>query len=119
MTAIEFLPRVLPASWSIYQNWGPDGIIYLCSNGLRVIASGSDFDGRDWLHVSFSRKDRIPSYEDTKLVKEIFIGNTKYAYQVFPPVDKHINIHSNTLHLWVPIDENNPFPDFTMGGNTI
>ncbi len=85
---------------------------------LRVIESWHDArDGRTWLHVSLSREDRIPSYEDVATIKRVFIGEDKEAYQVFPPVERHVNIHPNVLHLWCWPD-GPVLPDFTgmVGG---
>lgn len=65
-----------------------------------------------WLHVSFSRKDRIPTYEEMCEVKEIFVGAEKTAYHVFPPRSKHVNIHANCIHLWHCID-GDPLPEFS------
>ena len=80
---------------------------------LRVIESWHDTrDGRTWLHVSLSRADRIPSYEDISTVKRVFIGEDHEAYQVFPPLERDVNIHPNVLYLWC--DPDGPvLPDFT------
>lgn len=112
----ECLPRVLPNGWVILQAFG-DG--YACQDrtGLRVIASTADMeDGRDWLHVSLSRADRLPSYADLKYVKEVFIAKDKWAAQLFPPVNEHVNIHQFCLHLWVPLTGSLPWPNFGKDG---
>jgi hypothetical protein len=69
-------------------------------------------DGRTWLHVSLSREDRIPSYEDIKVTKRTFVGDDHEAYQVFPPVERHVNINPNVLHLFCWPD-GPVLPDFT------
>lgn len=115
----EFIPRVLPDGWRLVQPFG-DGNAYKHRSGLRVIVTTADFeDGRDWMHVSLSREDRLPSYDDLRHVKSTFVGDNRYAYQVFPPALKHINIHSFCLHLWAPLTGTVPLPDFTRGGNSI
>ena len=115
----DALPKVLPSGWQIVQPFG-DGNVYQHCSGLKVIVSTADFpDGHDYMHVSVSRTDRLPSYDDLKFVKSVFAGDHRYAYQVFPPVDKHVNIHPFVLHLWVPLTDEPPLPDFTFGGNTI
>lgn len=114
----EYVPRVLPDGWRVLRPFG-DGNAYQHRSGLRVIVSTADFpDGRDWMHVSFSRADRLPSYDDLLHVKQTFAAD-RYAYQVFPPPNKHVNIHDFCLHLWVPLTGAPPLPDFTMGGSTI
>lgn len=115
----DFIPRVLPDGWTVLEPWG-DGNAYQYRDGLRVIVSTSGFlDGRDWMHISCSRHNRLPSFDDLKFVKNTFAGKDRYAYQVFPPLNKHINIHPFCLHLWVPLTGEPPFPDFTYGGNSI
>lgn len=115
----EHVPRVLSSEWQTLQPFG-DGNAYRHRNGLRVIVTTADFpDGRDWMHISVSRADRLPNWDDLKLVKSTFAGNDRYAYQVFPPADQHVNIHDFCLHLWVPLTGEPPLPDFTRGGNTI
>ena len=85
-------------------------------NGLLVLASaGIMQDGREWLHVSFSRKSRMPSYDDLQLVKREFIGNDKKAIMVFPEQENYVNIHPNCLHLWYSAE--NPIPEFSESGS--
>lgn len=85
-------------------------------NGLLVIASaGIMQDGREWLHVSFSRKSRLPTYADLQLVKREFIGRDKKAVMIFPDEKHYVNIHKNCLHLWY--SEENPLPEFSDGGS--
>ena len=88
----DAIPRVLPDGWTVLQRFG-DGNAYQYRNGLRVIVTTDEFDDcREWMHVSISRKDRIPTYDDLKFVKNTFAEN-RFAYQVFPPLDQNINIH--------------------------
>ncbi len=58
-----------------------------------------------WIHVSVSRTDRIPDWEDLRLTKLAFIGPSRYAIQIVPPVDEYVNIHPNCLHLWSPLND--------------
>lgn len=115
----EYIPRVLTSDWMVIQAFG-DGSAYQNRNGLRVLVTTAPFpDGREWMHISLSRADRLPSHDDLKHAKETFAGNNRYAYQVFPPVKEYVNIHPFCLHLWVPLTGEPPLPDFTRGGNTI
>ncbi len=87
--------------------------------GLYVIEScATEKDGKKWYHVSLSRKSRLPSYEDMKLVKDHFIGKQNQAIQVFAPESEHVNIHPYCLHLWHCL-EGSPLPDFTNGSGSI
>jgi len=107
------LGHELSPLWQLAQR-REDGACYDHSfSGIRVIESWHHApDGRTWLHVSRSKTDRIPSYEDLKTVKRVFIGDDREAYQVFPPVERHVNIHPHVLHLFC-WPEGAVLPDFT------
>ncbi len=117
--AREGLPRVLPAGWIVMRVLH-DGI--QCVNNLlnlAVIASvATELDGKRWLHVSASAPDRIPTWKELRLVKDIFIGKNKLAVQVLPPDEDYINLNPHVLHLWHCLD-GCPVPDFAQGGKTI
>ena len=86
--------------------------------GLRVLASHArEADGMLWLHVSVSRSDRIPSWDDLKVIRTVFIGDDRLALQVFPPKEEWINLHPYCLHLWAPLGHN-PIPDFRHEAQT-
>ncbi|HET9954126.1 MAG TPA: hypothetical protein VFQ61_06465 [Polyangiaceae bacterium] len=103
-------PRVLPAGWFCIERY-ENASTFSCNDGLRVIVEAEQHGAALWLHVSLSRPDRIPSYEDQTRVKTLFIGRRRTAIQVFPPEAKHVNVHPYCLHLWSPIDHE-PLPDF-------
>lgn len=122
MTDLGFDPTrllILPKGWvKIAQR--EDGAMYRNQAvGLSVICSGAiELDGRHWVHVSLSRRSRMPSYDDLKLVKNLFIGESNQAVQVFPPAGGNINLHPYCLHLWHCVDGDG-LPDFAHGGNSI
>ena len=87
-------------------------------DGLMVIASCGEYeDGKEWLHISFSRKSRIPSYDDMQRVKRDFIGEDKKAVFVLPEKENYVNIHKNCLHLFY--SKENPLPEFSNGTGSI
>lgn len=55
-------------------------------------------------HLSISRKDRLPNYDELKMARYQFMPDVKYAVQIFPPKEDFVNLHSFTLHLWEPKD---------------
>lgn len=75
-------------------------------------------DGKRWLHVSASFRDRLPTYPEMCRIKEDVIGADKKAVQVFVPMSEHVNIHPFCLHLWHCVD-GDPLPDFTCGTGSI
>lgn len=93
-----------------------DGYAYQTLNGLFVIQSEAvEADGNVWLHTSFSRKSRMPTYEDMAMVKRIFIGDGQKAVMVFPDKAHHVNIHPFCLHFFTPL-YHEPLPEFSLGG---
>jgi hypothetical protein len=83
--------------------------------GMVVIVGVNDVRAKDgtakqWLHLSVSRKSKMPSYEDLVMVRRFFMDESKPSYQVFPAKAEHRNMHDYCLHLWMPL-ENDPFPD--------
>jgi len=97
-----------------------DGCSYYSdSRGIVVIQSASkELDGKLWLHTSYSRKNRIPTYQDTQFIKKHFIGDDKKAISVYPKKSEHVNIMPYCLHLWTCLDAD-PLPDFTQGSGSI
>ncbi len=111
----------VPRGWTLMRE-ADDG--FACrrdSDGLQVICSeAEELDGNRWVHVSCSRRGRIPSWDDLTAVKNLFIGIERRAYQVVAERSKHINIHPYCLHLFAPANaEDDPMPDFARGGNSI
>lgn len=79
--------------------------------GLRCILSADEINGSDWLHLSVSRRSRIPSYEDLLLARRTFLHESKPSYQVFPRATEYRSLPGATvLHLWQPLGAD-PFPD--------
>ncbi len=51
-------------------------------------------------HLSISRKDRLPTYDELKDARYQFLPDVEYAIQVFPPKSEFVNLHTFCLHLW-------------------
>lgn len=115
----KFYPKI-PNYWketklNIYNLLSSNASDYIRSynfNGIYVIASPAKYDGQEWLHISFSRKSRIPDYKDIQLVRKDFIGKDKKCFMVFPSEEHYVNIAENCLHLWY--SEENTVPDFDV-----
>lgn len=95
---------------------------YSHTDGRSVLASiTTESDGRQWLHVSVSRRNRLPSWEELREVKELFVGRERVALQVLPRTSEYINVHPFVLHLWAVADDGpDPVPNFAkVRGGTI
>lgn len=99
-----------PKGWEVIQGWG-DGYALSCG-GLRALIDCSvKADGIWWLHLSVSRKSWTPTHEDMAKCKKDFLGD-RYAYAVWPPAERYVNIHPHCLHLWARFDGKSILPDF-------
>lgn len=65
---------------------------------------------RVWRHLSVSafRPPRLPTWDELRWCKEVFLGDEK-AVMVFPSKREYVNDHPNVLHLFSGPDE---LPDF-------
>lgn len=79
---------------------------------VTVIAS----DGAGWEHVSVSRKDRCPTWDEMCQVKDLFWGEDDCVIQYHPPKSEYVNNHPYCLHLWRPIGQYLPVPDSLLVG---
>jgi len=84
---------------------------------LIVIESVSIYGEYEWQHVSVSKRDikgRMidVSWEEICEIKDKFIGE-KYAYMVFPPKEKYVNI-AHVFHLWRRIVDDRVLPEFSQ-----
>lgn len=57
------------------------------------------------LHVSVSRMNKLPTWEDLKCVKNVFMGRDVDAFHVIPKASDHVNLHNYTMHIWTPWKE--------------
>lgn len=79
---------------------------------LRVIAS----DGEGWEHVSVSRKDRCPTWDEMCQIKALFWDEEDCVIQYHPPKSDYVSNHPYCLHLWRPIGIDMPRPPSLMVG---
>jgi len=112
-------PTILPPAWRMVV-LGEDGAKYENrAFKLRAIVScAEERDGRLWLHLSVSHRERLPSWREMVECKELFLGNRE-AYQVVPPRERYVNIHPRTLHLFALLDGAPALPDFTRESGSL
>lgn len=55
-------------------------------------------------HVSFSKKDKIPNWEEVKLVKEKYFGD-RFVFKVLPAKKFYVNLHEHCFHLFEYLGE--------------
>lgn len=85
---------------------------------LKIIASawmgGEPPADPPWDHVSISRKDRCPTWEEMEQVKRLFFKPDEVAMQLHVPPTDHISVHPYCLHIWRPCDVAIPMPPAWM-----
>lgn len=85
---------------------------------LLVVATGILKEGKKWLHLSISRRNGMPSWEELKEIKGYVVGTDKHAYMVLSP-EKETDSNAKLFHLYACLDSENEdgrvLPDFTNG----
>lgn len=79
---------------------------------VQIIAS----DGGGWEHVSVSRRDRCPTWDEMCQVKALFWDEADCVIQYHPPRSEYVNNHPYCLSLWRPIGAAVPMPESWMVG---
>lgn len=113
-------PRILPPSWLEVQR-GEGGAKYMNANArlAAILSCSIETDGRAWLHLSVSHAQRIPTWGELRVCKEMFLGDRE-AYSILPPRARYVNLHNNVLHLFALLDETaSALPDFTRGTGSL
>lgn len=67
---------------------------------VHVVAST---DG-GWEHVSVSRRDRCPTWDEMCWVKGLFWEPEDCVVQFHPSASQYVNLHPYCLHMWRPVD---------------
>lgn len=96
----------------VYGNPVPTEGGFFQMGKLRIMASWAE----RWDHVSVSRRDRMPTWDEMEKVKREFFKDTETAMQLHVPPTHHINVHPNCLHLWRPHYVEIPRPPSWMVG---
>lgn len=111
-------PQAIYKELPMTRVMGPEAAEYMRAwefNGLQIIASVAEYDdNKEWLHISVSRRSRLPTYDDMTRIKRDFIGDDRKAISVLPEKKNHVNLHEFCLHLFYSAD--NPLPEFSANG---
>ena len=107
------IPLIIPAGWSEIPSFNPITRTFIRSLPHLAVIIGEERHSRDWwIHLSASHRDRIPSWDELREAKELFIGKDRKAIQVLPTEENYYNHHPFTLHLWSCLG-NDQLPEFT------
>lgn len=74
--------------------------MFRTDTGLGIIKSVDDTPKWGKLkHVSVSRADRYPGWDELLEVKEHFFGDVDCA-MLMPKKEDYVNVHQNCFHIW-------------------
>lgn len=79
---------------------------------MTVIASAEG----GWDHVSVSRKNRCPNWQEMEHIATLFFRDDETAMQLHVPASDHVNAHPYCLHWWRPLDQPIPRPPSVFVG---
>lgn len=103
----QAFPLILPSGWTPQpkdihiDKHIMHVLVFRPPRGYAVLASIDLLeDKKRWLHLSVSRPDRLPFWEDLREVKNTLLGPEKVAIQLLPKESEYVNAHQYTLHLW-------------------
>lgn len=114
------LPTTPPGSWKrIRTEFAKRGNLAHFENavGVTVLVSAAPFGGRWWAHLSARGPNRLPTWEELRGAKLLFLGPHRKAVQIFPKQKDYVNLHPHVLHLWCCLEpEGDGLPGFGQGG---
>jgi hypothetical protein len=102
-------PLILPPNWeelSLPSNLARvEGACFARTDrSMTVIMTREDHNGTSWLHISISRRDRYPTWEEIRFAKDLFIGRDMDSVMILPRKEDYINLHPNCFHLYHRLD---------------
>lgn len=73
---------------------------FFAAGDLRIIASVDNTHHGRMLHVSVSKQDELPNWDEMIAVKRHFYPDDVAAVMVAPEEEVYVNIQQYTLHWW-------------------
>lgn len=102
----EHIPAITPRGWRPVPNMPTGAIYYRHLSGLVIIYSLAIIEGgRRFHHISFSRQDRIPSWEEMRdaLYDLPWLKKDQEVFMTLPPKEDYVNYCSFAMHWWQEI----------------
>lgn len=87
---------------------GGNGMFKVFVNGKSFLAIASSDGG--WEHISVSRQNRCPTWEEMCAIKDMFFEPEEVAVQYHPKKSEYVNMHPYCLHMWRPTVGEIPTP---------
>lgn len=106
--------RLLHGPLASHSTDGNNGMFYVVCQGVTLAVCLSD--GAGWDHVSVSRSDRCPTWEEMCFVKTVFFREDETVLEYHPAKRNYVNDHPYCLHLWRPQQQDIPLPPSQLTG---
>lgn len=100
--------RIIKGVLASNRSYGNNGAFRVKYKGriYKVIIS----DEGGWDHVSVSLQNRIPTWREMCVIKDIFFEDIEVVVQYHPAKENYINDHEYVLHMWRCQDKPMPIP---------
>ncbi len=72
-------------------------------DGFTVMFTVENYGTSAYQHLSISRKDRYPTWDEIVLFRSLFFDDDDEVIQVIPKESNYVNVHDNCFHLWLDI----------------
>lgn len=92
------LARLQPRDYPATNDHDMHGFFYAKRLELNIISSG--IIDPLWEHVSVSRINRTPTWNEMCRIKELFWDDDETVVQFHPKKSEYVNRHPYCLHLW-------------------
>ena len=67
--------------------------------GCKVLVSHEDHSGKPRWHLSISREDRYPGWDEIKDARYALLPVGLTFAMLLPPLNEYVNVHRNCFHL--------------------
>jgi len=72
-------------------------------DGFTVMFTVENHGTSAYQHLSVSRKERYPSWDEIVLFRSLFFEDDDEIVQVIPKESDYVNVHDNCFHMWLDI----------------
>lgn len=72
---------------------------YFKMGKAHILVSSETINGRVVKHLSISRKDRYPNWDEIKTARYELLPNEAHFAIILPPREEYVNLEKNTFHL--------------------
>lgn len=102
--------------WEGDERFGAFMLLSPVDHGQLVIIASND---EGWDHISVSRKNRCPNWQEMDAVFRAFFAEGETAMQLHVPHSEHVNDHPYCLHIWRPHNAAIPKPPAIFVGTGV